>query len=132
VKGRRYCVNLGVEIGGNIPASLRDFGDIIFERGRVRAQEKLEAIVREEEQLRRIFEITNGDEFTYPIIVTGICTAMRRGDCRLLKWGDVDLQNNFISVKTAKTGARTKIPIWPLLRDIFLKKQRSKETGDKH
>ena len=29
--------------------------------------------------------------FIRPIIVTGMCTAMRRGDCCLLEWKDVDL-----------------------------------------
>lgn len=42
---------------------------------------------------------------------------MRRGDCCLLKWKDVDLKNGFITVKTAKTGQTVDIPIFPLLRE---------------
>lgn len=74
-----------------------------------------------EKQIRDILETASTDAFIYPIIVTGICTAMRRGDCCLLKWRDVDMRNGFISVKTAKTGAQVELPIWPLLKDILLK-----------
>jgi integrase len=73
-----------------------------------------------EDQLEKILEFAKSDAFIYPIIVTGICTAMRRGDCCLLRWGNVDLKNNFISVKTAKTGARVEIPIWPPLKRVLL------------
>jgi integrase len=40
---------------------------------------------------------------------------MRRGDCCLLKWKDVDLARRFITVKTAKTGVTVSIPIFPML-----------------
>jgi integrase len=73
-----------------------------------------------EEQLKQILEVAKGDPFIYPIVVTGICTAMRRGDCCLLKWHDIDLQSGFISVETSKTGARVEIPIWPLLREVLI------------
>jgi integrase len=52
-----------------------------------------------------------------PILFTGICTAMRRGDCCLLKWSDVDLQNRVITVKTSKTGRTAVIPLFPLLEE---------------
>lgn len=54
--------------------------------------------------------------FMLPVILTGICTAMRRGDCCQLKWADVDLINDYITVKTAKTGETATIPLFPLLR----------------
>ncbi len=57
------------------------------------------------EELKAILEAAKDDDFIRPIIVTGMCTAMRRGDCCLLKWKDVDLERRFITVKTAKTGA---------------------------
>lgn len=52
-----------------------------------------------------------------PVLVTGICTAMRRGDCCLLKWADVDLDQGYITVKTSKTGETAEIPIFPMLRE---------------
>ncbi len=56
------------------------------------------------------------DELLRPVFLTAMCTAMRRGDCALLKWESVDLENGFISVKTSKTGELAEIPLFPLLR----------------
>ena len=42
---------------------------------------------------------------------------MRRGDCCLLQWDDVDLKQGFITVKTAKTGETVDIPVLPMLRE---------------
>jgi integrase len=69
------------------------------------------------EERKAITDTCAGDDFIRPIIVTGMCTAMRRGDCCLLKWSDVDLQAGFLSVKTAKTGERVDIPIFPMLAE---------------
>ena len=43
------------------------------------------------EEFGAINEAAKADEFIRPIIIVGICTAMRRGDCCLLEWKDVDL-----------------------------------------
>ncbi len=56
------------------------------------------------------------DELIRPVVLTGMCTAMRRGDCCMLKWESVDLDQGFISVKTSKTGELAEIPLFPLLR----------------
>ena len=64
-----------------------------------------------EEELQQILMVSENHPFIRPIIVLGIMTAMRRGDCCLLKWEDVDLRSNFIKVKTSKTGAMVEIPI---------------------
>jgi integrase len=69
------------------------------------------------EELKAITEACAQDDFIRPIIVTGMCTAMRRGDCCLLKWDDVDLAAGFITVKTAKTGETVDIPVFPMLRE---------------
>jgi len=69
------------------------------------------------EELKVIVDTCAGDDFIRPIIVTGMCTAMRRGDCCLLKWEDVDLKAGFLSVETAKTGAQVDIPIFPMLAE---------------
>jgi integrase len=50
-----------------------------------------------------------------------MCTAMRRGDCCLLKWADVDHKEGFLTVKTAKTGETVDIPMFPMLRDELAK-----------
>ena len=82
------------------------------------------------EELAAIVDAARTDEFIRPLLVTGICTAMRRGDCCLLQWKDVDLQRRFITVKTAKTGQTVSIPIFPMLHDELesaAKKQKSNE-----
>jgi len=66
-------------------------------------------------ELPLILEAAQSDPLIRPIIVTGMCTAMRRGDCCLLDWSSVDLSNRFITVKTSKTGETVEIPIFPLL-----------------
>lgn len=44
---------------------------------------------------------------------------MRRGDCCLLSWADVDLHDGFITVKTSKTGETVDIPMFGLMRDML-------------
>ena len=78
-----------------------------------------------QEDLKAILEAAEGDDFIRPIIVTGICTAMRRADCCGLKWAEVNLSENFINVTTQKTDSRVDIPIFPLLRKEL---ERAKRT----
>ncbi|MFH1066660.1 MAG: tyrosine-type recombinase/integrase [bacterium] len=73
------------------------------------------------EELNAITQAAKNDDFIRPIIVIGMCTAMRRGDCCLLKWKDVDLAKRFITVKTAKTGQTVSIPIFPMLYEEIVK-----------
>jgi len=74
------------------------------------------------DELKRIMAVAQDDDFIRPILVTAMCTAMRRGDCCLLKWSDVDLEEGFLTVKTGKTGARVDIPIFPMLREELLQR----------
>ena len=78
------------------------------------------------EELKAIQEACAHDDFIRPVIITGMCTAMRRGDCCCLKWSDVDLKEGFISVKTSKTGEKVDIPIFPLLQEEL---ERAKAAG---
>ncbi len=79
---------------------------------------ELESIHREPfkvEEVQAILHAVEDDDFMRPLIITALCTAMRKGDCCLLKWKDVDLKSGFIAVKTSKTGGRIEIPIMPIL-----------------
>ena len=67
------------------------------------------------EELKAIIDAAQSDPFIRPIIIIGMCTAMRRGAGCLLKWEALDLQGRFITVKTAKTGQTVGIPIFPML-----------------
>lgn len=68
-----------------------------------------------QDELQAILQAADKDPFIRPVIITGICTAMRRGDCCLLRWEDVDLKERFVRVKTAKTGETVEIPMFPVL-----------------
>jgi integrase len=82
------------------------------------------------EELKAIVEACAEDDFIRPIIVTGMCTAMRRGDCCLLKWADVDMKAGFLSVETAKTGERVDIPIFPMLAEELTKAKTRAGTSE--
>ncbi|MDQ8195693.1 site-specific integrase [Coraliomargarita sp. SDUM461004] len=71
------------------------------------------------DELSNIVEIVSRKEhaFIRPVIIAGICTAMRRGDCCLLAPSSVDFEQKFIKVKTGKTGKIAQIPLFPLLED---------------
>ena len=84
------------------------------------------------EELGAIIEAGRTDEFIRPILITGICTAMRRGDCCLLEWAKVDLKARFISVKTAKTGQVVSIPIFPLLYDELAARAKNRQPNEQY
>lgn len=67
-----------------------------------------------QEELTKILK--HCDSISRPVVLTAMCTAMRRGDCCRLKWESVDLPGGFITVKTSKTGEVAEIPLFPLLR----------------
>lgn len=71
------------------------------------------------EELALLEKTAKEDPFIYPLIVTGMCTAMRRGDCCTLLRSAVDLKTGFITVKTSKTNETVQIPIFPLLRGVL-------------
>ena len=84
------------------------------------------------EELAAIVEASRADEFMRPVLITAICTAMRRGDCCLLEWTKVELNSRFISVKTAKTGQTVSIPIFPLLYDELALRFKKRNANDKY
>ncbi|MDD4871584.1 MAG: site-specific integrase [Kiritimatiellae bacterium] len=78
------------------------------------------------DEIKAVLEAAQGDELMRPLITTALCTAMRRGDCALLKWSNVNLTDGFITIKTSKTGESVEIPIMPPLRDELVKLQKNK------
>jgi len=70
-----------------------------------------------DDEIESILAAARDDELMRGPIVTALCTAMRRGDCALLKWSSVDLDAGFIEVRTSKTGETAEIPILPALRE---------------
>lgn len=74
-----------------------------------------------EEDLAVIVKAAKDDPFIYPIVITALCTAMRRGDCCQLRKDAVDLPGRYVMVKTSKTGELVQIPIFPLLQEVLEK-----------
>ncbi len=72
-----------------------------------------------QDELQAILKATEKRPFMQPLIVTGMCTAMRLGDCCRLRWEDVDLETRFVRVKTSKTGETVEIPMFALLADAI-------------
>jgi len=79
-------------------------------------------------EMKAIMDASLADPFIRPVIITGMCTAMRRGDCCLLKWDDVDLDEGYITVKTSKTGETVDIPMFPMLRDVLMEAKKHKSA----
>ncbi len=77
------------------------------------------------DELKRIINLC--DPVLRPVFITGMCTAMRKGDCCRLRWDSLDLENNFISVRTSKTGETAEIPLFSILREIVEQQPRQGE-----
>ncbi|MHC4750245.1 MAG: tyrosine-type recombinase/integrase [Planctomycetota bacterium] len=70
------------------------------------------------EELADVLNACMEDEMVYQLAVVASCTAMRKGDCCLLKWEHIDLDEGWVTVKTSKTGQTVDIPISKLLRKV--------------
>lgn len=65
-----------------------------------------------------------------PIIITALNTGMRKGEILSLRWEDVDLENNVITIRqeVSKSKKTRRIPINTTLRKLLLE-QRLKSGG---
>jgi integrase len=64
------------------------------------------------------------DKFIGPIVICALSTALRRGDCCLLKWGAVNLPAKHIALQPLKSKHRNHvrtvhIPIFPLFEKVL-------------
>ncbi|MBK8858998.1 MAG: tyrosine-type recombinase/integrase [Opitutaceae bacterium] len=125
----RYMRKLSPKTFNNTLTLLRSvFGDLLPEAGlpenpfaSVKRRKKPECINRVPftlEQIERILRVIKEEKhgFVRPIIITALCTAMRRGDCCRWTWDCVNLEENFIAVKAHKTNALVQ-SIFPLLAE---------------
>ena len=73
-----------------------------------------------QEEIANLLKAVADDDFTRPLIVCALSTAMRRGDCCCLKWMDVHLDGkdtvgspvlDHVIVKTSKTGETVTAPV---------------------
>ncbi|MFL2876518.1 MAG: tyrosine-type recombinase/integrase [Pontiellaceae bacterium] len=65
------------------------------------------------EQIKAILGIAEGS--TRLLILIGLYTGMRLGDCCRLKWSEIDLNRLMITKQTAKTGKVITLPIAPII-----------------
>ncbi len=65
-----------------------------------------------------------------PILITALCTGMRRSEILSLKWGQVDLDKRMIRVERTKSGKARVIPINSvLLEELTRLKQANGKSG---
>ena len=78
-------------------------------------------------QLKAIFEEAEGDEQFGGVVILGICSGMRLGDCCRLKWSEVDLNAGQVVVRCSKhenqdgEGGTATIPMFRLLKECMVK-----------
>jgi integrase len=99
-----------------------------YRRYLLQAPQRVEETVHRQpftaDEINTVLEAAKADPVIRPVIVTALCTAMRRTDCALLRWDDVDLKEGFITIKTGKTGETAEIPILPKLREELTRQPR--------
>ncbi len=90
------------------------------------------------EEIAKVLTAAEHDDFTRPLFVCALSTAMRRGDCCRLKWVDVHLDEkdaagrpvpDHVTVKTSKTGETVTAPVDERLRAELLR-AREKTGGE--
>jgi integrase len=75
-----------------------------------------------DDEMESILRAVREDTVLRGPVITAMCTGMRKGDCCTLAWKSVDLQDNFLDVRTTKTGETCQIPILPLFREELLRR----------
>jgi len=63
--------------------------------------------------------IENCDKHLRPIVITALNTGMRKSEILNLKWDDVDLRHNLITLRNTKNGEPRRIAINATLRETF-------------
>lgn len=80
-----------------------------------------------QDEVVKIIEAAKAEPLVGPIIVVAACSGMRRENCVRLRWSDVSLENDELTVIALKTNERLTIPIFAPLRDIL---ERQPRTSD--
>ncbi len=62
----------------------------------------------------------NLNDFTKPLFIIAIATALREGDICMLKWSEINFETDLITRQMNKTGGIVEIPILPPLKTYLL------------
>jgi len=46
-----------------------------------------------------------------PIVITAVCTGLRKGEIVLIKWNDIDFANRIIFIANTKNGEKREVPV---------------------
>ncbi len=82
------------------------------------------------DQIDTLLYPTREDPFFHPLIVTALCTGLRIGDVCLLRWTDVNLTDNTLSLPTTMGTERITLPILPPLRLILESRATGRDATD--
>jgi integrase len=85
-----------------------------------------------ESEIERLLNAVESDDFTRPLILCALSTAMRLGDCCVLKWESVHLDEgsrvaDHITLTTGKTGETITAPVDARLKSELLRAKRTSE-----
>jgi integrase len=113
----------------HVYASSNPFATVVV-RNREASAAKVERRPLTEEELARLFEITEEKPELHALVVAAACTGMRIGDVCRLKWADVDLRGGLIEATTAKAGVRVTVPIFAPLAKVLAGLHAKHAEGD--
>ena len=73
----------------------------------------------------------NLNDFTKPLFIIAIATALREGDICMLKWSEINFETNLITRQMNKTGGIVEIPILPPLKTYLLELKQLADAEEK-
>jgi integrase len=91
----------------------------VSKAGLIRVNDQIERILTDEEEKRLL---NASSETLRPIIICALYTGMRKGEIISLKWENVDLTNDVITLnhETTKNKKTRRIPINVLLKKLLI------------
>ncbi len=91
----------------------------VSKAGLIKVNNKQERILTHEEEERLL---SNCNYYMKNIIICALNTGMRKGEIISVKWDNIDLNNNIITLEHTKTKSKKsrKIPINSIMRKLFL------------
>ena len=93
-------------------------GDKVFNRAPLNAVE-----------IEKLLEAASDDRTAFDLIVTGLCTGLRRGDVCRLRWDSVDQKSWVLKLTTSKTRAELYLPVMPRLRTVIEARNAERKEG---
>lgn len=125
VSGKTYNNVLGTMVAGfNAAASRCGLATNVFAHIPKRDENTIHRTPYAVPELEKILSWANADPLVGPVAITAACTGMRRRDCARLRWEQVDLKLNQVSVVTSKTRKLVEIPMFAPLRAILAGRDR--------